>query len=358
VTWDLKTKKQVSRCLFPNTEVLGLALAQDGHTAVVTARGGDIHLRDVRRGQDFGSIKPDWSSVCSPPVFSPDGRTLVFTVLDENADYSIRLIEWASRKQRKIFRVDNASDLLAFSPDGQLLASGHLDTSILLWRVAGAGDPRQTQAAPLAKLWQGLRSDDAVRAGEAIAELIKRSDRSLPLFQSLKPIPVVKLAPSEVTRLVADLGSEKHTIRYTSEQKLRQASRAVEPLLRKALASEKDLEVRLRLQRMLAILKQPTTEEVFQVRCVEVLEGIGTPAARTKLKELAGGEPSALLTREASAALRRLAGRRANASDDKSLISRLRWSGCSTGGQGRPRWGRRRHSTESCACQASQKCRS
>lgn len=42
------------------------------------------------------------------------------------------------------------------------------------------------------------------------------------------------------------------------------------------------------------------------LRAIEVLECAATPEARRVLKRLAGGEPRALLTREARAALERL----------------------------------------------------
>jgi hypothetical protein len=45
------------------------------------------------------------------------------------------------------------------------------------------------------------------------------------------------------------------------------------------------------------------------VRAIEALERIGTKPARAALEALAGGAPGALLTHEASAALRRLEAR-------------------------------------------------
>jgi hypothetical protein len=45
---------------------------------------------------------------------------------------------------------------------------------------------------------------------------------------------------------------------------------------------------------------------VAALRAVEVLEGIGSAAARTVLNTLAGGDADARLTQEARAALRRL----------------------------------------------------
>jgi hypothetical protein len=45
---------------------------------------------------------------------------------------------------------------------------------------------------------------------------------------------------------------------------------------------------------------------VQAVRAVAVLEDVGTSEARRALEVLAGGEPEARLTREATAALRRM----------------------------------------------------
>jgi hypothetical protein len=67
-------------------------------------------------------------------------------------------------------------------------------------------------------------------------------------------------------------------------------------------------------RRLLALLKRPGGPVVpppvlRAVRAVAVLEDVGTPPARRILEALAGGEPEAILTREARAALRRLAQR-------------------------------------------------
>ena len=60
------------------------------------------------------------------------------------------------------------------------------------------------------------------------------------------------------------------------------------------------------LQQLTRKAMQP--ESIRDWRAVEVLEFIGTPAARRVLEKLAGGATEALLTREAKAALKRLAG--------------------------------------------------
>ena len=68
-----------------------------------------------------------------------------------------------------------------------------------------------------------------------------------------------------------------------------------------------------RASRLLHEVKTPAPSATVlrQVRAVEALERIRTAAARTLLEALSRGDAGARLTREASAALRRLQGRSA-----------------------------------------------
>src|SRR5262249_9812772 len=81
------------------------------------------------------------------------------------------------------------------------------------------------------------------------------------------------------------------------------------PALHKALAGTVTLEARRRLEMLVAKLEgaKLPPDILRQVRSVEVLASIGTPAAQGGLEGLrAAGGPAARLTREADAALRRL----------------------------------------------------
>jgi hypothetical protein len=83
-----------------------------------------------------------------------------------------------------------------------------------------------------------------------------------------------------------------------------------EPAIRKALDGRPSAEQRRALEALLpgpALLHSP--EGLRQVRAVEALERAGSVEARDLLKRLAGGVEGARLTREARAALDRLAGR-------------------------------------------------
>jgi hypothetical protein len=80
------------------------------------------------------------------------------------------------------------------------------------------------------------------------------------------------------------------------------------PALRQTLEAKPSAEVRRRAENLLAALDQPITnaEMLRRLRAVEVLEQIGTPAAREQLKALAGGAAGATLTRAAADAVKRM----------------------------------------------------
>ena len=78
--------------------------------------------------------------------------------------------------------------------------------------------------------------------------------------------------------------------------------------VRKRLAKAESVEVRQRAQNFLDRFDSATLkpDRLRQMRAVELLEGIATPAARDVLSELAKGAAEAPLSREAAAALERL----------------------------------------------------
>jgi hypothetical protein len=135
---------------------------------------------------------------------------------------------------------------LAFSADGRRLVSGSNDGTALVWDVSLATAPapraKPLTDAQVTKLWDALDGDDAKAAFAAMTELAGVPDQATDL---LRRHVKPAAAPTDAAR-------------------------------------------------------------VRHIRAVELLEELGTPAARKLLTELATGKADAPLTLDAGAALKRL----------------------------------------------------
>jgi hypothetical protein len=121
---------------------------------------------------------------------------------------------------------------------------------------------------------------------------------------------VVPISARRLDAFMADLGSTEFIKRQEAEESLYEARESAADKLREALRKSSDLEVRRRVERLLRQLHPRAPRRLREVRAVMVLEARGTPPARALLARLAAGIPSARLTQEASAALKRLDARR------------------------------------------------
>jgi WD40 repeat protein len=99
--------------------------------AVVSA-DGIIRLRDGRTGIPLGALAEHTGSICSL-AFSPDGQILA----SGTSDAGITLWDVLTRKVVRTLKGHRQPvNGLAFSPDGKGLASGGTDGTVKLWRVA------------------------------------------------------------------------------------------------------------------------------------------------------------------------------------------------------------------------------
>jgi hypothetical protein len=126
--------------------------------------------------------------------------------------------------------------------------------------------------------------------------------------------PIGPLAdPGQLAGWIRDLDTESFKVRERARREIEKLGESAIPTLRRALADRPPLELQRRLRNILAAVEpKPITASparLRQVRAVQALESIATSDARRVLRTLAQGARESSLTREANAALRRVARR-------------------------------------------------
>jgi hypothetical protein len=265
-----------------------------------------VYLTDGSRGPADTQMRRD-APVCL--ALSPDGRYLAV------AQQSPEIHLWDVRAGREVGRLaghEGGVVSLLFASDGKHLFSGGTDATALTWDLTHL---TRSQAAPAAELparavdalWTDLAGKDATQAFDAIRKLSASPDQAVALLKD-RLRPATPADPKRLSRLVADLDSERFAVRRQAQSELEELGELAESALRKALVGDPSLEVRHRVERLLDNLtgQVPPAGRLRELRGVELLELIGSSEARQLLQTLAEGAPEARLTQEARSTLRRL----------------------------------------------------
>jgi WD40 repeat protein len=352
--WDPSTGRLQRSVFLEAISPDRLALSPDGTTAAVAGdtRQGRIRLVDLHRGREtlalFGhatgvsclAFSPDGQLLASgcpnrvlrlwdllsgselfvlggaplkqgltAVAFSPGGRLVAAAAGSD----SICLWDVATGKDVQLHAgPGSAVNTLAFSPDGSQLASGLQNSTVLLWKVAALpppGEGTRLDGRQLESLWGDLAGGDARRAHAAVWGLAGVPRQALAFFAGrLQSAPGAD--GGRVRGLVRDLDSDRFAVRERAGRELERLGEVAEGPMRQALEDPKvSLEARRRLELLLERLVGPVRdpEMLRALRALQVLECIGTAEAKRHLEALANGAAAARLTREAKAALRRLA---------------------------------------------------
>jgi WD40 repeat protein len=257
-----------------------------------------IYVWDVATGKRVANLPDGLPAGAVTAAFSPDGRTLA-TATPEGLVQVWEVATWTVRAEFRGHR--GAVKALAFGPDGRLF-SGGLDTTVLAW------DARPPMAAgDLDAAWRALAEADgraAFRAqGAFLADPAAAVGR---IGAGVKPAAAPD--PKRLAGLVADLDSPDFATRERASKGLTEVGRPALAALKEAARTTGSAEVRKRATDLVELIDRPThlPADLRAVRAVEVLEWVGTAAARELLAGLAKGEPAAPVTAAAVAALPRL----------------------------------------------------
>jgi RNA polymerase sigma factor (sigma-70 family) len=304
VVCDTATGKELVRLPFDSKRA-GTALAFSPDGALV-ALGEDPWKGEKVQVWEVATLLPVarlQTGLVAHLALTPDGRHLITA-----GTQALQL--WDLTSGKAVASRPAHARSLALGGNGRTVATGHLDTTVLLWDLPAPSRPAIALSdAELEACWSDLAGSDGGRALAALARLADVPGQAVPLLRD-RLRPAQPPSADELRRLLADLDDADFVRREAAGKRLTELGELAEAALRGALAGEPSPEVRRRVEALLAglpLVQAPDPRR--HLRAVRLLEGAGSPEARRSLERLAEGAPEARLTREAKASLERLARR-------------------------------------------------
>jgi len=341
--WDLTTRKEVRKFNKNKEQGHRVAFSPDGRTIASAAH--ELYLWETATGQLLHHLEGGGQAVAFSPdsfllaavsfsqvklletttakevgphggyhhhsdlpsaAFSPEGRFLAV-----DSEQGVQVLEVVTGRVVRTFRSHPGKvTCLAYSPDGKTLVSGADDFTALTWDVTGLIDEKEKEASKpeqMKDLWDDLINHDRLKAYDALRRLRGSPEQTLAFLQKQLP-PVVAIEPKRIAQLLIDLNSDEFQMREKAALKLRELGDLAEKALRQALKDKPELDTRKRVEGLLERLANGRQRTQY---ALQMLERWGTPEVQRFLERLAKGEPDAWQTREAKAALQRLAKRAA-----------------------------------------------
>jgi hypothetical protein len=285
----------------------GLVLAASPDSKHLALATEVVALCSARTGRPIsypGTADRPFAALC----FSPDGRLLA----GAGPDHAVRLWDVPTGKERcRLAGHRGTVRQLVFARDGKALLSASEDGTAVVWDVARAlllGPPVRA-AGPSRKpelLWADLAAEAAT--AEAALEALAAQPAEAIRLARLHLSPVSAPPAGRLGKLLADLDDAQAAVRDQAQRELESLGELAERAVRDALARGGSADLQRRLRRILRPLENAplSAVQLRQSRAVELLETVGTPAARKLLAELAKGAADARLTQDARSALQRL----------------------------------------------------
>jgi WD40 repeat protein len=126
--WDVATGQQRAALPAPTGRLVSVRFAPDGRTLATGGADGTVRLWDPATGQERASL-PGQAAGEVLVDFAPDGNTLAVLC---PAEHTVALWDASTWRERAVLR--GVSGPLAFTPDGKTLATS--GSTLLLWQAA------------------------------------------------------------------------------------------------------------------------------------------------------------------------------------------------------------------------------
>jgi len=128
--WDVQTGQVIHILTGHTNHVWGISFNPDGNLLATGSYDGTIRVWDVKKGNLIRILEPREGIRCV--IFSPDGKYLATGV-----DDGLILWDTSTWKKAGFFPVHrlNRSTIIDFSHDGKLVASGSADGGLKIWEV-------------------------------------------------------------------------------------------------------------------------------------------------------------------------------------------------------------------------------
>jgi WD40 repeat protein len=300
-------KKRVQRA--PRAAV---AVSPNGLLIAASSVGRVLLLESISGRQWYGFDRQLGDGDVHCVAFSPDGRLLA--VGHGGAEGIGRIWEVLTGKEVVTFRGHAGGiNSIAFSPNGQRIASAGTDSSILVWDLALKSREADATALALRDAWDLLDSENTQTAYQAVGSMINAGDKAVAIIDMGLKGAIDNQA--RIRKLIGQLDDDDFRIRKNARAAIEKEALRAWPFLHEALETKRPQEterlVKLIIEGIEARgLHAPDSglygEALRTVRSIHILERVGGKDAVRVLEMLAANKSDTRISQEANAALERL----------------------------------------------------
>ncbi len=266
---------------------------------------GRLLLWKATTGDVLGELRKPSETVCMALSFSPDAKTLAAG----GNDGKVTLYEVSTMKEMTRVGFDKRFvRVIRFLPGVFRFAAGLSDGLVDIFDPKHGLNTAELTKEQFGALWDTLRGPDASAAFDAMLRLQGNGGTTASLIYERQP--AVDLRESQIKELTQRLDSEDPNQRADAFAHCETIG--PHPDLLTYVRASGSTEAKAAIDRLKLFENSPSTTPALLrfSRAVAILESMGSPEAREVLIQWSKGAATSPLTRDASAALLRLSGKK------------------------------------------------